>query len=283
MDVCERQLTSIDQPANPLPREIAPGIFWLGECYLIPYKDRWLHAYNASYLVVGETASAIVETSISGKAKGVVLKQLDGLRATRDIPDPEYIFVTHSEMAHAGGVGYLLDRFPGASAYGDVSDLHLVWPQFADRLHFVEPGDRFDLGGSEILVVEGVFRDLLHSRWYFDTSRATLFPGDGFAYSHYHEEGACGKLAEEVPSLDIGKGMEYFAIAAFHWTTFVDIEPYVARLDSIVFDELDAKLLAPSHGLPIADPRRTMEDVRAGMRSIRGGRLARETGDEDPG
>ena len=49
-------------------------------------------------------------------------------------------------------------------------------------------------GGFEI---EPVVRDLRTSNWGFDTKTRCLFPGDGFAYSHYHWDGHCGMVAED--------------------------------------------------------------------------------------
>ena len=160
-------------------------------------------------------------------------------------------------------------RWPEVTVHGDMSDFHLVFPEYADRLHWAENGERFDLGGTEIVVVESVFRDLVYSRWFFDTKRHALFPGDGFAYAHHHEEGACGHLAEEVPEMNISEEMKFFAEVAFHWTNYVDIDPYIARLRELMFDELDVWVVAPTHGLPIGDPRATMPTVEAGMRTMR--------------
>jgi flavorubredoxin len=262
------ELSAEHPPFNPLPREIAPGVFWLARCLCIPFMGKISHGYNSSFLVVGETGSAFIETGITIDCHEVI-RQFEELRLTHDIPDPTHIFVTHSEMGHSGGLGLLLDRFPSAHAYGDVSDHHLVFPRVADRLHFADPGDRFDLGGREIVVVEGVFRDLVHTRWFFDVKQRVLFPGDGFAFSHYHDDGACGRLAEETPDLAVVENTARFADVAFHWTRFVDIDPYVDRLQTLIFDELDVAMIASTHGLPIGDPVATMPAVMAGLRAMR--------------
>jgi flavorubredoxin len=246
-----------------LPREIAPGIFWLGACLEIEYQGRIVHSYNSVFVVAGDDSSAIIETGITSQNE-IILTQLASLEE-RDLPDPVHVLFTHSEMAHAGGVGKLLARYPKAVARGEATDLHLVFPEFTDRIRFVDPGERFDLGGTEIRVVESVFRDLVHTRWYFDTKRRVLFPGDGFAYSHYHEDGACGHFAEEVAALDIPLGVRRFTQSAFHWTQFVDMEPYLDRLDELVFEELDTQLIAPTHGLPISNPATTMKEIRRGF------------------
>ena len=263
--------TTPEAPPTPqiLPREIAPGLFWLGHCMKrLLANGSSLHLYNCGYLIVGEKHSAFIETGMTCDVL-VVMEQAERLIAERNLPEPRYVFTTHSEMAHSGGIARIMARWPEVTVHGDMSDLHLVFPQYADRLHFAENGERFDLGGTEIVVCESVFRDLVYSRWFFDTKRHALFPGDGFAYAHHHEEGACGHMAEEVPEMNISEEMKFFAEVAFHWTNYVDIDPYIARLRELMFEELDVWVVAPTHGLPIGDPRATMPTVEAGMRTMR--------------
>ena len=53
----------LDRPvAEMLPREIAPGVFWIGDCLAQRHKGKIYHGYNAAFLVAGETASVLVET-----------------------------------------------------------------------------------------------------------------------------------------------------------------------------------------------------------------------------
>ena len=47
---------------NRLPREIAPGVFWIGDCLAQRHKGKIYHGYNAAFLIAGETASCLVET-----------------------------------------------------------------------------------------------------------------------------------------------------------------------------------------------------------------------------
>lgn len=250
--------------ANPLPREIAPGVFWLGRCLVVPFEGRVLHGYNSVYLVTGEECSVLVEAGLTSDVP-VIRAQIEPLLA-RGVPPVKYIFVTHNEIPHAGGIGGLLEMFPDAVACGDVTDLHAVFPEFVDRIRPMDPGDWLDLGGTRLEVVEAVFRDIASTRWAFDTRRRILFASDGFSYSHYHEDGHCGRLAEEARSLDVADQVALFAMAAFYWTQFVDIEPYIQRLDELLFDELRVQLIAPTHGLPISDPRAMLPEIRRGLR-----------------
>ncbi len=56
-----RHQGTLNRP-NPLPREVARGIFWLGECLEQRQQGKIYHGCNASFLIVGETASMLVET-----------------------------------------------------------------------------------------------------------------------------------------------------------------------------------------------------------------------------
>ena len=51
--------------AHPMPREIAPGVFWIGDCLAQRHKGKIYHGYNAAFLVAGDTASILVETGLA--------------------------------------------------------------------------------------------------------------------------------------------------------------------------------------------------------------------------
>jgi flavorubredoxin len=250
---------------NPLPVELAPGVHWLGQCQEIPYKGDLLHAGNSAFLVAGDKHSALIDAGHTFNTP-LIMEHIAEVMAERALPEIKYVFVTHSETAHSGGTGHALARFPGSIAVGEVSDLHLIFPQFEGRFQWADPGESFDLGGTEILVVESVIRDMTYTRWFFDTRSRVLFTGDGFAFSHDHNAAHCGHTTEQVDGLDIPNQMKIFAVSAFNYMQYINIEPYIERLDQLIFDELNVSLIAPTHGLPIADPRGTLPQVREGYR-----------------
>lgn len=249
--------------APGLPRELAPGVHWLGDCLEQPYRGEIFHGYNSSYLIVGEHSSALVEAGFPQDLE-TMESQLDGL-LRQGLPPLRYVFTTHQETPHSSGLGRLLTRYPTAVACGDVSDFHLVFPDLVDQMKPLAIGDVVDLGGTELLIVDPVIRDLNTTQWAFDTAHGVLFPGDGFAYSHYHRDGHCGCLAEEAGTLDIPDMTALFAELALHWTTFRDMTPFVARLERLVLEELPVRLIAPTHGLPIGDVGSTLPLVVEGL------------------
>jgi flavorubredoxin len=248
-------------PSKPMPRELADGVFWLGDCLEQRAKGRIYHTYNASFLLCGTNASMLIETG-HPKDFPIIEKQLRELLATR--APLKYLFVTHQETPHSGGLGRVLACYPEAILCGDMSDYHLAFPQFADRMMSMTLGDEIDLGGRSFIAVEPVIRDLRTTWWGFDSKERVLFPGDGFAYSHYHEDGHCGLLAEEAISLDLADVSAVFADRALFWTKFTDMQLYVDRLQWLC-DKLDVKAIAPTHGLPILNVRQTMPKLQEGL------------------
>lgn len=251
------------KPGRPMPREIAPGVWWLGDCLEQHFKGKIYHGYNAAFMVVGSKASILIDTG-HPKDFPVIEQHMDKILRANPGSPLTHLFLTHQETPHSGGLGRVLARWPGLHVCGDMSDYHLAFPQYADRMHFMREGDEVDLGDRKFVAVEPVIRDLRTSWWGFDTKTRSLFPGDGFAYSHYHWDGHCGMIAEEAATLDLPDVCAVFQERALFWTTFVDMDRYVERLEWLM-DKLDVQVVAPSHGLPVTDLARTYPLIREGL------------------
>jgi len=247
-----------------LPRRLAPGLDWLGDCYEFEFEGKVIHSYHSMFLVHGDEGSLVVDT---GHAKdwATLERQLDSLMATGIAP-VRWIFPTHSEAPHSANTGRLLVKFPDAVVWGDVRDYHLSFPEHAERFVAATVGDGLDLGRTRIILGEAVIRDLVTSLWAYDTSSRTLFPGDGFAYMHHHEAGQCGLAAEEMPDLEIAEFTAIFAEYALYWTRFTDLSPYVRAMDDLLAStDCPVEIVAPGHGSPILEPRMTVEKIKLGM------------------
>jgi flavorubredoxin len=245
-----------------LPRELAPGVFWFGQCMTLPHMNVMLHLYNSAYLVVGDSASLLFETGPPADL-GAMERQMDQV-LDRGAAPVKYIVPSHPETNHAGGLGRLLARFPEAEVVGDPTDVHLYQPDAVARLRDLPAGAPLDLGGRMFKWVPSVFRDHRSTRWGFDTGSRALFSSDGLAYTHYHLAGHCGHTVEECGDLDVPGMVALFSEAAFPWTRVVGLKPYVERLDQL-FEQLQVSIVAPTHGLPIVDLPATMTKIRAGM------------------
>jgi flavorubredoxin len=228
----------------------------------IPYQDVVLHSYNTMYLVTGDDESLLVESG-APMHMHTMGTQLDSL-LERGAPPLRHLFVTHPETPHAGGIPRLMEHFPELTLRGDVSNVHLYAPAYADRAQPMNVGDEIDLGGTTFRCVPAVIRDHVTTRWGFDTARRVLFSGDGIVHTHYHDAEQCGQFAEEVPSFDLTGMIALLTGTALDWMHYVDVEPYVEQFDQLV-DELGVEMIASTHGLPISDLTKTIPSIRAGL------------------
>ena len=95
---------------NPLPREIAPGVFWLGICHEQHHQGKIYHSYNAAFLLIGSGGAMLIETGHQGDFP-VVSRQVREILAQRG-STLKYLFLSHQETPHAGGLGRLLEAYP---------------------------------------------------------------------------------------------------------------------------------------------------------------------------
>jgi len=259
----------VDDPQNTagrlLPRQIAPGVLWMGDCMLWTGKVLE-HSYTGVFLVSGDESSLLIDTG-HPKDWEVVKRQLDGAFA-EGVPPLRWVFPTHSEVTHSGNTGRLLDRYPDAEAVGDMRDFPLIWPRHVDRMIVKKPGDSLDLGNRRFLFLEAVFGDLVNTLWGYDETEQVLFSSDGMGFGHYHGEEHCGKFAEEVPDLPIADLTGIFLEYALYWTRLKTVEPKIERLTRLLEVDHPTRIICGAHGSPVGDPEQTMPRVRDGMRQL---------------
>ena len=91
-----------------------------------------------------------------------------------------------------------------------------------------------------------------------------LFPGDCLVYTHFQTKGHCGLLAKEATDFDLKDVSTVYAERALISTKFVDMEPYITEFEKMV-DELDMRVIAPTHGLRVRDVEMTTPLVMNGL------------------
>jgi flavorubredoxin len=256
-----------------LPREVFPGLTWLGSClevlpriqaaYLKDAGNRILHAHQSFFLVAGTRATAIVDTG-QPQHWPALEKQLEKALGGRTL---DYIFPTHPEFVHFGLLPYWLRKFPKARAIGDMRNFDLYFPDLVDRFDTVRPGDAIDLGGRSLLIVEAIIHDIPNSLWAYDTGSGTLFASDAFAYSHAHNAGECALTSSELPpNLD---DVAMTISSALHWARYVDDVDALFEHVHEFGAEHPIRAIAPAHGSFVLDPQMMLELLPQGFREAR--------------
>ena len=140
------------------PREIRPGISWMGAIdwdrrlfdELIPLPDGT--SYNA-YLVRGSEKTALIDTADPTKSEEI-LEQLDGVGRL------DALIVQHVEQDHSGSAPLVVDRYPeieivsSPKAVPMIAD-HVGVPE--DRITAVEDGETLSLGDRTL--------EFIHAPW----------------------------------------------------------------------------------------------------------------------
>jgi flavorubredoxin len=262
------------------PREIAPGIWWLGGCFPMRADDgrgydtggvKEIHSHVASYLVVGADKALMVDTGTPANWKEVS-GYLDQILGSRPL---DWIVPTHWEVPHAGNLEKLFDKYPNSQAGGDLRDFHLAYPQYEARIHILDAGHTLDLGGGvRFVVLPAPVKDLVNSVWGYEAREQVMFTADGFSYTHrvgeltgdeeevhIHHPGECSLMSHEIGIYPTVEQALFLTKAALYWTRLTPVEPFFAEMDALLA-KYPTKFIAPSHGNVISDIDKMMPIIR---------------------
>lgn len=243
-----------------LPREIRPGVWWVGACLESGAFDEPVHFHTSAYVVIGTNKTLMFDTAPPG-AWPKVDQDLDQVLGNRPL---DYIVPSHAEIPHAGSLGRVVEKYPDVTILGDLRDFHLYFPDEVHRMHPVPHGTEVDLGGGyRFAVLDAVIEDLPTTVWGYEHSQQVLFPVDALGYGHLpqisddvdeplHRPGECALLTSELhhpPALDLAT---HLTKSSLFWSRFVDIGPYFERFDALL-ERYPARLLAPAHGSVVDD------------------------------
>lgn len=260
-------------PAPTIPRELAPRVYWLGSCIeggSVVMRGTLHHSHLSNYLIVGSRQSILVDTGmLAGWPK--LERDLTTILGDRPL---DWIFPTHPEYPHSGNLERLMERYPDATAVGDVRDYHVFFPRIAGRTRNVEPFEIIDLGGGyEAEFLPAVVHDLPSSQWLYERKTQTLFVADGFGFFHRepagddeddtptHLPGECALMVSELDvDLEVEQA-EMIVANALSWSRFADSAGRFEEFDRLVSTR-PIRLVAPAHGNVIDNLEEVMPLIR---------------------
>jgi flavorubredoxin len=255
-----------------LPREIAPGITWIGACLEFDVDGSIIHGHTSAYVLCGSDAALMIDTG-NPSSWPVISDLLDRILGGRPL---DYLFPTHPELPHTGNMQRLATKYPDLRIVGDIRDYHLFYPNCASQLEPMVPGDRIDLGDTEFLVVDAFIRDLPNTQWGYAPHAHTLFSADGFCYMHrpeldeedpMHVPGECGLTTSELRQPVSVENAGFFTGSALYWARFVDDADELYAHAAAELRDLDVQIIAPTHGNVITDVPEMIATVHAGHKA----------------
>lgn len=221
--------------------EMAPGIFWVGATdwhrrifdrfFSLPYGT----SYN-SYLVRGNQKTALVDT-VSREFEGVLMEKIGRVLIPSDI---DFLVMNHAEPDHGGAIPKVLAEAGNARLVTTKRGAEMAGVFYdvpPERCQVVADGDILDLGGRTLRFLDTPWLHWPETMSSYCPEEGVLFPCD-FLGAHL----ASDKLfAEEVGGLAIPEAKRYYASIMMPFANRA-----LRALDK--YQELDVRLLAPSHG-----------------------------------
>jgi flavorubredoxin len=233
--------------------EISEDVFWVG---IKDFNRRIFDAliplpqgtsYNA-YLVKGKEKTALVDTVNPGFEKELVEK----IGQVTDPTDLDYIVMNHAEPDHANAIPYIMQVSKEAVLITTEKGAKMakIFHRVPDeRIKTVKDGDAIELGGKTLKFIEAPMLHWPETMFTYLVEGKVLFPCDFFG-AHT----AFGIYDEDVEEI-IPVAKRYFGEIMMPFRNMGK-----KALDKI--NNLEIKLIAPSHGPIYKNPERILEPYR---------------------
>ncbi len=172
---------------------------------------------------------------------------MEALNGLLDGRIPATIFLTHSELPHAGNIAAVVEKWPSIRVI--VSNVMLPYIEILpvlplDQVSQAVPGTTLTLDGRTITFVDALLKDQPGSQWIYDHRTRTLFTGDGFGYV---QPTGANRFSDEIPGGIQEAQFRAYHQTAFHFLRWVLPDRFNADLDHL-FRRLPVEIIAPIHG-----------------------------------
>lgn len=182
---------------------------------------------------------------------GVALTLEPWAEAVFSVVDPvdvRWIFVSHDDTDHTGGLPMLLERCPQAvvvtSAFM-VERMTADLPLPMDRLRWVNHGESFDAGDRRLTAFVPPVFDSPTTRGVFDASNGVYWAADAFG-------AGLPAVVDEIGDLEPGwfrQAFLDFQRLVAPWHRWLDVDRYGAHVDELA--ALRPSVVAGCHGLSL--------------------------------
>jgi glyoxylase-like metal-dependent hydrolase (beta-lactamase superfamily II) len=197
----------------------------------------------------------VVDTGLSTPDTGF----MDALGSVVDPADVKWIWLTHPDRDHTGGLFELLEAAPQArviTTFIGVGIMSTERPLPLDRVYLLNPGQSLSLGDRTITAVRPPLFDSPATVGFFDDRSRTLVASDCFGAPLHTSELAGASDVSDVPADDLRSGQLLWAAIDSPWVHTTDTNRYQATVEPL--RAMDPDLILSSH-LPPATRSRTAE------------------------
>ena len=220
------------------PQLIAPETYLIPN--LVPAGDGLFLAVNS--MVIRGAEPVIVDT-------GAPVHRdlwLDKVYSVVDPEDVRWIFLSHDDGDHTGGLLDALERSPNATLvtnFFSVERLALEKPALPlERMRWIEPGGTLDAGDRTLHLFKPPIFDGPTTRGLYDPTTAAMWIVDTFACFLTGD----GFDVHDLPTDLVAEGLPAMNSLVSPWHQWLDPVAYGRHLDSV--EAFGARTIASAHG-----------------------------------
>jgi hypothetical protein len=186
----------------------------------------------------------VVDTGLSTPDKDFVSE----LSEVIDPADVRWIWITHPDRDHTGGLWDLMEAAPQArlvTTFLGVGIMSCEWVVPLDRVHLLNPGQRLDVGDRTLTGYRPPLFDNPATVGLQDDSTGVLLSSDCFGGPMASADLACCDDVRAVPAEDRRAAQLLWAAVDSPWVHGVDRTTYAATVDA--FRRLDPSAILSTH------------------------------------
>ncbi|MCM1967412.1 MBL fold metallo-hydrolase [Streptomyces sp. G1] len=187
---------------------------------------------------------------------GLGLPDRDFLRTLSEAVDPadvRWIWLTHPDRDHTGGIFALLEAAPEArvvTTFLGAGEMTTERPLPMDRVYFLNPGQRLDVGDRTLTAFRPPLFDNPATVGFYDDRSRACFSSDCFGAPLPDGDLAAGGDAGAVGPEDLRAAQLFWASLDSPWVTVADREKFLATV--LPVREMDPELVLSTHLPPAA-------------------------------
>lgn len=199
--------------------------------------------------VLHATQPVVVDTGLSLPDRNF----LESLGTVVDPADVRWIWLTHPDRDHTGGIFDLLEAAPQArviTTYIGVGIMSTERPLPLDRVYLLNPGESLDVGDRTLTAFRPPLFDSPATTGFFDDGSRSCFVSDCFGAPMGTAELAGARDVGDVPADDLRQGQLLWATIDSPWVHNVDTDRFLQTVQPL--RAMDPALILSSH-LPPAE------------------------------
>ncbi|WP_329389159.1 MBL fold metallo-hydrolase [Streptomyces sp. NBC_01351] len=194
---------------------------------------------------------------------------LDTLGSVIDPADVRWIWLTHPDRDHTGGLFELLEAAPEArlvTTFLGVGIMSTERPLPMDRVYFLNPGQSLDVGDRTLHAFRPPLFDNPATVGFYDERSRTCFSSDCFGGPMPTANVATAPDVSGVPAEDVTSAQRFWASVDSPWLQLVDPDRFLATVEPL--RSMDPETILSTHLPPALGLTGRFVDALAAMPGI---------------